>query len=101
MNTFGQLETPRRLLGDCWWAGCFIHHDHPRSRPVVICQWVAEVCVARKVGREVKAYKDKKDTVLELRRKRAEAKMYNEVIHECKGCCRDCCAYTVLLLRSS
>eukprot|EP00752_Nemacystus_decipiens_P006748 g6063.t2 len=41
-------------------------------------KWVAEVCVARKVGREVKAYKDKKDTVLELRRKRAEAKMYNE-----------------------
>eukprot|EP00903_Cladosiphon_okamuranus_P010786 g10192.t1 len=41
-------------------------------------KWVAEVCVARKVGREVKAYKDKKDTVLELKRKRAEAKMYNE-----------------------
>lgn len=35
--------------------------------------------MARKVGREVRAYKDKKDTVLELRRKRAEAKMYNEV----------------------
>lgn len=42
-------------------------------------QWVAEVCVAREVGRELKAYKDKKDTVMELRRKRAEAKMYNEV----------------------
>ncbi|CAM9323183.1 unnamed protein product [Ectocarpus sp. 12 AP-2014] len=41
-------------------------------------KWVAEACVARKVGREVKAYKDKKDTVLELRRKRAEAKMYND-----------------------
>lgn len=36
------------------------------------------MCVAREVGREVKAYKNKKDTVLELRRKRAEAKMYNE-----------------------
>ncbi|CAM9640062.1 unnamed protein product, partial [Sphacelaria rigidula] len=41
-------------------------------------KWVAEVCVAREVGRELKAYKDKRDTVLELRRKRAEAKMYNE-----------------------
>ncbi|CAM9423368.1 unnamed protein product, partial [Scytosiphon promiscuus] len=41
-------------------------------------KWIAEACVARKVGREVKAYKDKKDTVLELKRKRAEAKMYNE-----------------------
>lgn len=38
------------------------------------------MCVAREVGRELKAYKDKRDTVLELRRKRAEAKMYNEVI---------------------
>lgn len=37
------------------------------------------MCVAREVGRELKAYKDKRDTVLELRRKRAEAKMYNEV----------------------
>ncbi|CBJ34059.1 conserved unknown protein [Ectocarpus siliculosus] len=46
-------------------------------------KWVAEACVARKVGREVKAYKDKKDTVLELRRKRAEAKMYNDNGHEC------------------
>lgn len=34
--------------------------------------------MARKVGQELKAYKDKKDTVLELKRKRAEAKMYNE-----------------------
>ncbi|CAM9192623.1 unnamed protein product, partial [Discosporangium mesarthrocarpum] len=41
-------------------------------------KWVAEVCVAREVGREIKAYKDKKDTVMELKRKRAEAKMYNE-----------------------
>ncbi|CAM9915964.1 unnamed protein product, partial [Choristocarpus tenellus] len=41
-------------------------------------KWVAEVCVAREVGREIKAYKDKKDTVMELKRKRAETKMYNE-----------------------
>eukprot|EP00904_Undaria_pinnatifida_P003525 jgi/Undpi1/13173/HiC_scaffold_8.g02835.m1 len=41
-------------------------------------KWVAEVCAAREVGRGVKAYKGKKDTVLQLRRKRAEAKMYND-----------------------
>lgn len=42
-------------------------------------KWVAEVCVVRKVGRELKAYKDKKGTVLQLKKKRAEAKMYNKV----------------------
>lgn len=53
--------------------------DPKHRRKTCALQWVAEACVARKVGREVKAYKDKKDTVLELKRKRAEAKMYNEV----------------------
>ena len=42
-------------------------------------KWVAEVCVAREIGQEVKAYKDKKDTVFKLRKKRAEAKMYYKV----------------------
>lgn len=56
----------------------------PRIAPFCECfrrnqKWLAEVCVARKVGGEVKAYKNKKDTVLQLRKKRAEAKMYNEV----------------------
>lgn len=48
-------------------------------------QWVAEVCVAREVGEALKAYKDQKHTMLELRRKRAEAKMYNEVSKPAKA----------------
>lgn len=35
--------------------------------------------MVREVGRELKAYKNKKGTVLQLKKKRAEAKMYNEV----------------------
>lgn len=42
--------------------------------------------MVRKVGRELKAYKDKKGTVLQLKKKRAEAKMYNEVTPNSQTC---------------
>lgn len=56
-----------------------IEHQSLQEPLARLCeQWVAEVCAAREVGRELTAYKNKKGTVLELKRKRAEAKMYNE-----------------------
>jgi hypothetical protein len=40
-------------------------------------KWVAEVVLAREVGHEVNAYRGKRATVLQLKRSRARAKMYN------------------------
>jgi hypothetical protein len=41
-------------------------------------KWVADVRLAYKVGDEIAAYKKKRKTVVELKRSRAHAKMYNE-----------------------
>ena len=40
-------------------------------------KWVAEVVLAREVGKEVLAYRDKRTDVTELKRSRAKAKMYS------------------------
>jgi hypothetical protein len=48
-----------------------------KSSAVYRGKWVAEVVLAREVGHEVNAYRGKRATVLQLKRSRARAKMYN------------------------